>query len=335
MIRPVLLALLCGLALRPSEETVAFRVAPDTTLARTFVSSYEMALDGMQILLNDEEIPAEAFGEISIEIDHSETYRILDALGDSSEGRPARLQRTFEEISGKEHARYASDEGEETDETDYESDLEEAAVLFVWNAEEGTYERSFVEGREGPAGLLEGLEEDLDLRSLLPSGPVSAGDRWDIGAKAFQGLLDPGGELGLHPAEVEDWEPSAVDAQLRDNLAGEFEATLLGTEELDGTRTARIGLRVDVHTSGEQELEAEAVPEGGRGTNRVETHFVLEGELRWDLANGHAQGLDLEGTSEVRMTESIQAELDGDSVEQVQTMVFKGAMRIALEIERR
>lgn len=320
---------------RAADDTPAFHVASETTLVRRLESRYTMQLDSMVLTMDGEEVPAEFLGEFQIDMEHEETCVLTDTFGTVAAGRPDRLRRTFDELSGSEHVRFSSEAGEENDEKEYESELEGKCVVFSWNEDAQGFDSAFEGASEGDVDLLEALDEDMDLRRFLPEESVEVGDTWQIDAKALGCVLDPGGDLALREKGVETDDTSATDSQLRANMSGTITATYRALETGDGRRIALIRLEVETDTHSEETLSAEEVPEGGQGTGRVESEFVLEGELRWDLEHGHALALELDGRTELTMTETVSGEFEGEEVEQSQVMVFTGEMTFAMQFERR
>ncbi len=329
---PLALLALCSSSVR---EEIVFRVPADTTLERSVKNAYSMQLESMAFSMDGEEVPADAFGEVEIQIEHSEVYVVTDAFEAMADGRPQRLRRTFQELGGQERSSFSSEGGDESDDSGYESVLEGKTVVFTWNGEAGRFDATFAEGIEGDEALLAELDEDMDLRRLLPTGSVSEGDTWSIEPGAFACILDPGGDLGLEDAEGEEQDTSVQDAELRANLAGTITATYKGMREEDGVQQAVIALEFDTHTHAEQALGPEEVPEGASGTGRVEVRFLLEGELRWDLEHGHALSFELSGENELTTIQTITGEYEGESLEHAQTMVFSGETSYSMRVERK
>jgi hypothetical protein len=319
----------------PAPQRISFGVAVETTLVRTLANEYAIELDSMSLTMNDEDVPADVFGEFEIHIERKESFVVTDVFEAVGEGRPQRLRRSFDELGGTEQARFTSEEGEENDDTEYESTLEGQSVVFTWNDESGAFDAAFAEGVEGDGELLARLEEDMDLRCLLPAEEVSEGDTWTVEATAFVSVLDPGGDLGLIDTDGEELDTDEQEAEMRANYAGTIEAAYRGTREVDGVRVAVIALEVEVGSHATSELGAEEVPEGSRGTGRIEAGYLLEGELLWDLAHGHAQALELSGETEFTMIDSIEGDFEGEPMEQSQTMLFVGTTRLTMRFERK
>jgi hypothetical protein len=330
-------ALLALVALGSPAEEIAFRVAAGTTLARTLKNEYSMQLESVTLTMDGEEVPAEALGEFDIRIEHSESYAVTDGFEAVAAGRPQRLRRTFEDLRGRQSSSYSSEEGEQDGAGDYESPLEGKTVVFSWNDESKRFDAAFAEGVEGDEALLADLDEDMDLRRLLPAGSVSEGESWEVDPHAFAAVLDPGGDLGLEDGRAKGGSPdrSVKEAQFRANLSGTITATFQGTRTEDGIRQAVIALVCNTSTHAEEEIAGDEIPEGASGTERVEVRFKLEGQLRWDLEHGHALSFELSGENGYTSVQTIRDELDGESFVHSQTMVFSGESSFSMQVERR
>ena len=327
---PLALLLLVGVG---AKEEITFHVAAGTTLARTVEIQYQVALEDFAMTMDGEEVPAEYLGEMHFEIKHHERYVVTDLFEAMAGGRPARLKRTFDELTGKDGTRYSSGVGEENDDKDYESVLEKKSVVFTWNEDSGGFEVAYGEGIDGDEERLAKLEEDMDLRVLLPAAAVEEGESWELDAREFRVILDPGGDLALEDTESDE-DTSNEDEQLRANLTGKIRATYKGTRVEEGSKLATIALAVEAETHAEDETSADEVPEGGHGTSRTEVGFNLEGELLWDLEHGHARSFELSGANEVTMIQSLSGEFEGESFEQAQTMSLVGEVRFTMQVER-
>jgi hypothetical protein len=327
------LALVLGcVGLVGSGERPVFEPATGTTLVRTIEDRYEVALDSVRVSLNDEEVPSEALGEVHMDLTHHARVVVRDVIEGVADGRPTRVRRTFDELGGKDHLRMAMGGEESTNDSDYESGLEGKSVLFAWDEEQAAHVASFAAGTECGDALLEDLEEDLDLRALLPGREVAVGESWTIDAQAFHSILEPGGDLKLQDEDETD--SGFADEQMRANLAGEFQATLSGIRSESDRRLAAIALAVDVRSFSEEEMGEDELDFGGSGSNRTEVRFVLEGELLWDLTHGHAESFELSGENQLTMTQTMRAEIEGEAVEQVHTMELNGTASFTMRCER-
>ena len=328
---PFLLALVAP----SSRDEIAFGVAAETTLVRTLQSGYSVELESVALTMGGEEVPDEFLGEMDIRVEREDSYVVTDVFESVDDGRPQRLRRSFDELSGHEQARFSNADSEESHDSDYESALEGQSVVFTWNEESGEYDVAFDEGAEGETELLEELDEDMDLRRLLPEHAVAEGDSWEIEAGVFACISDPGGELALLDSTGENEDRSSINGQLRDNLSGTIKASYVGTRDVDGTPAAVIELDIETLTHGEEELPGEELPPGGSGTSRIESSYQLEGELLWDMEHGHALSLELAGTTGFTMAQAVSGEHEGESIEQEQKMVFAGSATFSMRFERK
>ena len=207
-------------------------------------------------------------------------------------------------------------------------------MVFTWSGEEGEHEVAYAEGEEGDEEDLEGLEEDMDLRGILPDGAVEPGASWDVELGVFDSLMLLGGDVVLLAGEEE--EELLGGDELEENLDGAFRATLLELREQDGVRLAALRLEVDVKTWSDEEVAEEGDEEMGEmsGTERTEMAVEAEGELLWDLEHGHALSLALEGTLVMVYAQDVRGSMEGESFEQATSMTFRGPLKLTLEIER-
>ena len=86
-------------------------------------------------------------------------------------------------------------------------DLDKAWVTVVWNDPVNlmsyvtwVFQKLFGYSKE-KAELLKGLNEDMDLRALLPKDEVKVGDEWDIEVSGLASVIAPGGERKIKPEE--------------------------------------------------------------------------------------------------------------------------------------
>src|SRR5262249_29772967 len=154
---------------------------------------------GMHVTLGDEDLSA---GQGKITIEDEQHVVVTDHYVSLSGGRPTKLERSFDELSGKSRSKFefegmgGEEGGPEEDANDESSSLQGKSVTFAWDKDAEKYDLAFAEGK-GDEDLLKDLEEDMDLRGILPTKSVSQGDSWDLDAKLFQHVLSPGGDLKI------------------------------------------------------------------------------------------------------------------------------------------
>jgi hypothetical protein len=301
-----------ALALAPLADEVSYHPKEGTALTREVRRSYELKLEEISVEVNGQ--PMEVEGEM--EIRDSLHIVVNDEIVKLGDGRPAKLVRDYETLSGE--TTESSDGEDRTRERS--SALEGKKVAFTWDSDEERYDVAFA-GGEGDGSLLEGLQEDMDLRAFLPTGEVAAGDSWDVDAAALAVVLRPGGDAKLKVAEGAD--PANEMGELSKNLSGDVTAAYRGTREVDGVELAVIAIEAKVETHG-----------GGDESQEVALTFELEGELLWHQGEGHLRSVELRGPMRVSVTQS-RSQRQGEHELQIErTMQLAGKASFELELRR-
>jgi hypothetical protein len=311
-ILPLALAPL-ALALVPLADEVRYHPKEGLTLTREVRRSYELKLEEISVEVNGQ--PMEVEGEM--EIRDSLHIVVDDEIVKVGDGRPAKLVRDYETLSGE---TTESSEGEDTT-RERSSALEGKKVAFTWDSDEERYDVAFA-GGEGDGSLLEGLQEDMDLRAFLPSGEVDDGDSWDVDAAAMATLLRPGGEVKLKISEGQD-PANEMGAEFAENLSGDVTATYRGTREVDGVQLAVIEIEAKVETRG-----------GDEESQGVALAFELKGEMLWHQGEGRLHSVELRGPMRVTVTQS-RSQSQGDQEFTIeQRMQLAGEASFELEVRR-
>ena len=288
---PVALALLAGHVYAPLGETLAFAPEKGSRLTKTFERELEVQLkewDG-EIELN---------GTIHVwpldEMSCTESQRVVlqDEYLEIERERPRRLRRSFTELSGK---LSGSTEGWINEKG--HGMLEGAIVLFTLDEKESVYIPAFESSDGLDEELLEGLEEDTDLRSFLPNGEVSVGDEWDVEPGLLRLLCEPGGSIAYKDDEgrhrfLAPWLLGEMEGNLNLRFAGEpsVQGKLVALLEIEGTVSVETE---PVETEGEVSVLFYSVKSTVCVSTKAE--FVVEGEILWDLDAGHLLELVLDG----------------------------------------
>ena len=350
----LLLTLPALLALAPLAEKLAYHPAAGSTVTRTFTSKTQMALDDMAIEMNGQPLPQEI--QMDMEMGQTQTIVVNDEFVAVDGPRPTKLRRSFEKLSQTGTFSMQSEMmpgGGQDRSVEGASDLEGKTVLFTWDPEGEVYTPTF-DRSEGDAELLEGLEEDMDLRALLPPADkfpdgVSDGDTWTIDAKQLKPLLMPGGNLKIEPqdAEVEASMPGMDNMgdfadMLGDLLEGQATATYRGTREVEGRKVGVVHLALDISSATDMsERVAEAMqnlPEGSPEMTLdhmdVELEMEGEGNLYWDLERGIAQSFDMSGTMRVGMDMGFDMAMGEQSMSMTQNMQMSGTFNNAMTTAR-
>lgn len=310
------------IALVPTEERVQFSVAEGLTLEKSFVVKGEMKLTDYNMLMNGNPPPMEM--EMDITSNFEQSADVTDEYPNAATGRPSKLKRTFNDLAMTGSTASVQPMGSMDFDLAGSSALEGFTVIFDWNEEAGLYDVTYDEAKQGDAELLDGLEEDMDLRSLLPTAALSVGDTYEIAPKSLLSVLAPGGNLRIQVDDAEARQATmGNDVNMADvltDLTGTVTGELLAVREVEGRKIAIIRILVDVEgaedmTSRMQDaMDSAELPEGMEMQMSVESAdlelaYKLEGELHWDLAGGHFVALELKGeaTSIVDMAMSMDA----------------------------
>lgn len=357
--RPRRLALVCApLALGgvlgllapagPRGDALSFHVAQGTTLARSFASRQEASQDEVEMLLNGQPMPSGITNGMTLV--QEQRLELSDEFVEPGPGRadaaPRVLRRSFLgiEASGEQSTENPMDAGRQEDRRHSKSELEGKTVVFEWDETQRTHSKRF--DPEGPAiQLLEGLVEDTDFRALLPpEGAAEPGDTWDLDAAVISSLLMPAGNLCLVAEEGPDrkeGDPGALSAgdpsRAFAGLEGEVEATYKGARDVEGTRCGIIALEFKVHSKRDLKEELARFSHGDLEIERVEAFLSLEGEgeLAWDLAQGHGRSLNLSGKLKNQMDVSMKLVQSDRTLPIRRKMMMSGTYELQANVERR
>ncbi|HKX46568.1 MAG TPA: hypothetical protein VJP77_07685, partial [Planctomycetota bacterium] len=336
------------LAFDAPAEAVRFGPAEGTTLAKTFSSTSEMALDSMDMLMNGEPSPFPM--EMDMTMTSETEVEVVDQYVGMGDGRPSKLERTFENIASNNSSAISNPMMGDMDiDLAAHSDLQGLKVVFTWDAEAGAYSPSFPEGVEADAELLEDLNEDMDLRALLPEGDVALDASWEVDPQALVGVLAPGGNLKLVPEESEELPMGNMpgsDMDLSDMLgemSGDVTCTFVGTREVDGKRLGAVKVVVDVTSTNDLsdmigEMMEDAPDMGAEiefDSMDVEWSFEGEGELLWDLAGGHLHAFELTGDVVMAMDMAMNMSMQGQNMSIEQSLELSGSMALVAGSEAR
>jgi hypothetical protein len=313
------------------------RYAPEKGLevTRTCEMSGEFELGSESVTYDGEERldpRKKSSGSLSIE----QKFVVSDELVAVGSGRPEKLARTFDELHQQQTYSETRFDGEVIEKThELTCDLEGNRVVFTWNADAERFDVQAAADHELDAELLDGLDEDMDLRAFLPDKPVARGDSWDVEPAAFRAVLWPGGRLPFRDADED--EPDEIEHALNEafyaSLDGDAKVTYAGQGEEDGVKVFVLHVEADLSRIGEYVPSSEYTSEHGGtpGANfKGEFTTQVEGDLLWSVEHAHVISLTLEGQAAV--TEGISYEMGGQSVEMVRK--FSGTTRYSFAVER-
>lgn len=337
----------------PTRDTLSFAPVRGASVSMTYEVINEMSMDDMAVLINGEENPM--MPNIEMDMVTTNEFQFTDVYESMADGQPSRMQRTFEtikiDISGETVMDMMGETQEETLAGEGSSALEGMTVLF--NLKDGEYQKTWPKDEEGNDELLEGLVEDVSLRTLLPTEEVAEGESWDIEPKALIELLAPGGNLSmdLEMTGGDDAMNMGPDADMMSNmremLSGELEGTftgkLSGYREVEGARLAVIELEIELDCTTDmvdlfrEQMEESLPPEAGieMDVSSVDVSYVFEGsgELLWDASNGHMAGLTMEAETAMSMEMIIGMDAGGQQMDMEMSIEMSGVIRVEVGVE--
>lgn len=333
-----LFGLALGPALLPLADDLAFRPAADTELKKELKLVVELKPEKISFTVNGETMPPEnlgGLGEDTVRVELEEIVR--ETIVQARDGRPIDLLRTFEELS------LGFEAGEEKGDADGFDRLEGQTVRFRWNDETRAYERSFHES-QGDEAFLEDLSEDMDLRALLPSGPVSEGDTWEVEGEALLPVLLPGGLPG-RVAEGDEAELEPMFEELRAEVLDLLEdlkvrCKYYGSRDESGERVGEVHLEFSLRKSLDlsrlieqmSEMEDSEIQPSVDAT--VEVELQGEGTLLWDLAGGHARSFRMRSEGGIDLDVKASADIEGETFEMAFTGHFATKAETSLDVSR-
>jgi len=348
--------LVCLAAWSPTAGEIAFAPSKGASLAKNFTIAFELKVDDLRLNVDGEEIDPSMMGNLTLTVGGESTIAVVDRYADSADGRPLRLVRAFEDLASALRFQADSDEGSEQGDVPAASELEGTRVVFAWNEAESRYDATYDEEAGGPAELLEGLSEDMDLRALLPGNSVSTGDTWEIDPAKLADVFFPGGNLGFAPEGAEDEVSAAFLEELDLDqqaffaklLLGKVTATYRGDKTEDGVELAEVAIEVDIASSTDlSDIVRRAIDAAIQASGEdVPVEFsidkaVLElalngaGTLLWNAGSGHVHSLELKVDDTLALDAAISVDVGGEEHQAAVTCELSGTQSVELSTESR
>ena len=325
---PLLATLLLAPALdlrAPAFDRLAWTPAPGSVLERSFESELALAVESVEVLFNGVDRTPEEQLEALPRTTRSQRIVVRDGLDGVGPFWPTRMTRRF--LEAERATTTALGEAQPQPEEPRRSPLVDQEVVFLWLDEEGAHRKLYV-GERGEAALLEGLEEDLDLRGLLPRGSIEVDERWRVDPRALGPWLRPGGDLAL----AADAESGRIEEMLRRTLVGELWATYAGVREEDGRRLGVVRLEGELQSGGALDLGRAAMATSDKS---LEERWTLDlgGEVTWDLEHGHLSAGRIDARVEVERLERYELVESGGEGEPEREIVILHRTRSAGELQ--
>jgi hypothetical protein len=346
-VRALLPALGAGFAftLAGSSDKPTFDPTAGSSLTKTFVIDGEYTLDEISLIVEGQDM-VDMLPPIEVTMKQHSAIEVTDTYEAVAGGRPAVLLRTFDDLAAS--MNMVISPAVDVPEMESTSALEGKTVAFRWNPEKSEYELAFHES-EGEAELLEGLEEDMDLRLFLPQSEVAVGESWTVELTELQHVLMPGGNLQLMP------EGGKVDEEgmkmfedifgdfsenIGDLLEGECSCTFKGVEEEGGVRLGEIAIELEVATNVDlaemldKVIRAAMSSEGAEGqfdlaieTADLNMDFEGSGTLIWNLSAGRMHSFQVSGDVTIGMDLAVSIEVEGTSQGMEASLEMSGSLR--------
>jgi hypothetical protein len=351
LILPVALLVPTLLGSHLPADRVRFAPSEGSSVTKTFVNKAELTLQSMNVTMNGQDLPTKP--EMEMTINSDQKVVVTDQYVANRDGAPKKLKRSFDELGNTvsvamKMAMMGQSQNKDQNMTG-ESELQGKKVVFTWDDDKGAYSKAFDPALDKD-GLLKDLEEDMDLRVLLPTHEVKTGDSWDIDdVKTLASVLAPGGNLSILPKDMssDDMAMSGMPGMgsmgdwLRGSLEGSAKATFTGVSEVDGAKVAKIKIEAKITVSKDMtDLVQEAMkkaklpPEAqNMSFDHMDIDYKLEadGELQWDLGAGRMHSFEMTGPSKVNMDMAMKIEAQGQKMNIGYTMELAGTTSLKVE----
>ncbi len=339
-------------ALRPPLAKLRFAPAAGSKLTRTIENKSEFSLDDMSMKMNGQDSPM--MPEIEMTMSQTQKVVVTDEFTKMREGSPKLLRRSFDTLESEMSSQMKIDiMGQKQDQNHSgkgASELAGKTVVFTWDDDAKEYKTAF-DPAESKTELLKGLQEDMDLRVLLPDGEVKEGEEWEIDVKQLAKVIAPGGDLKIKPDEKAGGDSpmgmgdmsgmSGLNDWLGESMEGTAKGKFTGMRTVDGHAFAVVS--IDIKAKGAKDLTeiSRAAMEKAKREGMtmemksVDVEFELggQGELLWDVEAGHVHSLEFSGPSSAKIDISIGLEMQGTKMDIEQGMELSGTTTLKYKAE--
>lgn len=309
---------------RAAFDEFVFGPVPGQRVEKEFVATTSLELNSASLVVDGE------YEDVPIEMSTLTTTRlsVRDEYAEVGGGRPLRIERQYIAVGAQATADSRTNVlGGGDIEVDHASALEGRGVRFDWDPAASAYTRRFSDETSEPdeleRALLDGLDEDLDLRGWLPDDSVDVGDRWRVEPAVLLGSFRPGGELALVPTDATAAERlgafggSGGIAGLLGTPTGTIEGKLLEVRGPAGARLATMEFAIDVRFFAELSGEnwpafVDPAPPGDEEVKVTVSTTELDAladrgvaTLVWNVDAGRFASFDLDLTLDLRATQEL------------------------------
>ena len=330
-------------------DRIRFAPSEGSSATKTFENKAEFTLQNVDIKMNGSEMPSKP--EMEMTLTSSQKVVVTDDYVSNREDAP---KEAAADLRRARELRVDVDEGPDDGqlaEPGPEHDGRERARGKEGRVHLGRREGRVPEGVRADGekeNLLKDLQEDMDLRALLPKEEVKEGAEWDIEIQNFESVLAPGGNLAIVPKDAEAGDGAGMDMPGMENvsdwLRGAMEGTATGKfkglQDVDGAKMGVIEIVAKISVSKDmtemiEEAMKKAKQEVPMQVDHMDVDFKYEakGELVWDLAAGRAHSFNLTGPSHVNMDMAMKIEAQGQKMTIDYGMELSGSTTLTLEVK--
>lgn len=339
-----LLSLCLGPSSNPtSTHEIRFAPAAALTVTKTFRTTTDLTSENISFAI-DGDLSALPPMQTSARIEQQVT--VTDTYGETKADTLTSLVRTF----GETQRQFSMDVevGPQASEPSGSgvSPLSRSTVVFTRDADSEAFTSEFQGDEHREAELLAGLQEDMDLRGLLPGKTLELGESYGIAPNAFADVLHAGGDLsfameiegypgagGLEPSMMTDYRSFFGDVE-----DGKASGKLVDVADVQGERIATIELRLEF--TGQADIAAAYGEELNKGRTEENRSDVQQldlrlkcmgtGQLKWNLDKGVFHALEFQGeldmgmeikVSRMQMEQAMLVELDSRHLGEVTVSV--------------
>jgi hypothetical protein len=325
--RSTVLALLAPLtlALGFAGDELRFHPKADSEVAKKLKIDLDFELKNLSIKMNGETVSPEDMDMGDSHLLVNMSVGATDKYVDTKDGKPIDLRRTFGDMSLETRA------GDEKNSVESFGAISGKTVRFKWNEDSKSYDKSFHESKCDDETIAD-LNEDMDLRVLLPDKTVAVGDTWEVSGEHLVPLFLPGGLVGK-PHSGEEGEAFQV---AEEELTGKLGAALKDfrvTCKYKGLRDDGDAKYADIRIAfeGKADLDLSELAtrlsqigedDGLKPDIAAKLSMALKGEggLEWDQAAGRIHAFEMQVEITANFEADIKLDLDGEHFEQS----FKG-----------
>ncbi|MFT7677777.1 MAG: hypothetical protein ACI8QC_001762 [Planctomycetota bacterium] len=335
------LALMAGFG-APVQDTVELRFAPaeGQVVKKQWVQEHKLNLETLSSQIGtDAPVTVPMQGVL-------QSKQVLSTTDDyvrSMDNRPARLRRSFDQISIEGVMTLKADGTEFERKATLTSKLQGFGVQYSWVPEDQEYGK-FYYAKESREEYLANLGEGFDMRCVLPEGPVAVGSSWQVDPAGLSSLVAPCGDVRLRAGERMD---QGLARGMRNGMGG-------GLEMAFGGRTARAAFTVtlkEIREGGvavlslsfrgsflnedrefmtEDVLPREAVRGAVFDRSQITLDLEGRGEVLWSLEQGRALSMTL-ACAQTTSLKIVESTLEGQDA--IQTLVMRGSLTTTFSSE--